>query len=61
MMRQRPRFTLMPTLALITGVALIVLEWREGFGFWMIVAIVLILFAVAALLFPGNERTDRDV
>jgi hypothetical protein len=48
----------MPWLALIAGLGLVVLEWREGFGFWMIAALILVLFAVAALLFPGEPRRE---
>jgi hypothetical protein len=61
-MRQRPRQTLMPVLALVAGVGLVALEWREGFGFWMVVALILILFAVAALVFPGDAGSaERGV
>lgn len=45
-----------PILALVTGVALIVLEWRsESNTFWIILGGVLILFAVLSLLLaPKN-------
>jgi hypothetical protein len=50
----------MPLFALCAGVALVVLEWREGISFWLVFALLLILFAIAALLFPGKPRDDRD-
>lgn len=46
---RRPPSKVMPFLALVAGVALLLLEWREGSSFWFWFAVVLIVFAIGSL------------
>lgn len=52
----------MPLLALVAGVVLLALEWREGVAFWSVFAVVLIVFAAGALVAGavGGAGAGRD-
>jgi hypothetical protein len=58
--RSQPTTPTLPLLALIAGVILLWLEYRGGWSFWSVFAMLLIGFALVALLAPGAPDDDDN-